>query len=229
VAHYRGHVNRARAFHTLTAVVALVALVLQLVQVAKGSVVLVDAHPPGLVDRLLRYFAYFTIQSNILVLVTAAQLAQDPARDGRAWRVVRTAAISGITVTGLVHWFLLRKLLDLHGADYLADRMLHLVVPILAVLGWLVFGPRPRIDWGVCLRAALWPLAWLVVILGQAVGTGWYPYPFLDHDRHGWGYVLGVCVGILVLFFVVFAALREYDRRMRPDPARAGSTAVTGS
>jgi uncharacterized membrane protein len=353
-------VNRARAFHALTAVVALVALVLQLVQVAKGSVVLVDAHPPGLVDRLLRYVAYFTIQSNvlvlvttarlardplrdgrawrvvraaaisgitvtglvhwfllrrlldlhgadyladrmlhlvvpilavlgwlvlgprpridwgvclraavwplawlvvilvqaaatgwypypflnhehhgwgyvlgvcvgILVLVTAAQLAQDPLRDGRAWRVVRTAAISGITVTGLVHWFLLRKLLDLHGADYLADRMLHLVVPILAVLGWLVFGPRSRIDWGVCLRAALWPLAWLVVILGQAAATGWYPYPFLDHDRHGWGYVLGVCVGILVLFFVVFAALREYDRRVRPDPARAGSTAVTGS
>ncbi|MDX6360403.1 MAG: hypothetical protein QOH37_3457 [Nocardioidaceae bacterium] len=213
----------------LTAVVALVALVLQLVQVAKGSVVLVDAHPPGLVDRLLRYVAYFTIQSNILVLVTAAQLARDPLRDGRAWRVVRTAAVSGITVTGLVHWFLLRKLLDLHGADHLADRMLHLVVPILAVLGWLVFGPRPRIDWGVCLRAAVWPLGWLVAILVQAAATGWYPYPFLDHDRHGWGYVLGICVGILALFFAVFAVLREYDRRMRPSPSELASADVTGS
>jgi hypothetical protein len=116
-------VNRARTYHGLTAVVALVALVLQLVQVAKGSVVLVDTHPPGLVDRLLRYVAYFTIQSNVLVLLTAAQLARDPAHDGRWWRVVRTAAISGISVTGLVHWFLLRKLLDLHGADYLADRL----------------------------------------------------------------------------------------------------------
>jgi uncharacterized membrane protein len=222
-------VNRARAFHALTAVVALVALVLQLVQVAKGSVVLVDAHPPGLVDRLLRYVAYFTIQSNVLVLVTTARLARDPLRDGRAWRVVRAAAISGITVTGLVHWFLLRRLLDLHGADYLADRMLHLVVPILAVLGWLVLGPRPRIDWGVCLRAAVWPLAWLVVILGQAAATGWYPYPFLDHATHGWGRVLVVCVGILVLFFVVFAALREYDRRMRPAPVEPVGAELTGS
>jgi uncharacterized membrane protein len=219
-------VNRARAFHAVTAVVALVALVLQLVQVAKGSVVLVDAHPPGLLDRMLRYCAYFTIQSNLLVLVTTAQLARDPARDGAGWRVVRTMAISGITVTGLVHWFLLRKLLDLHGADYLADRMLHLVVPLLAVLGWLVLGPRPRIDWGVCLRAAVWPLTWLVVILGQAAATGWYPYPFLDHRTHGWGHVVVVCLGILVLFSVVLAVIREYDRRIRPAPA---APAVTGS
>ena len=217
-------VNAARAAYAITAAVALVALVLQLVQVAKGSVVLVDAHPPGLLYRLLRYAAYFTIQSNVLVLVTAAQLARDPARDGAAWRVVRAMAISGIIVTGLVHWFLLRKLLDLHGADYLADQLLHLVVPVLAVLGWLVLGPRPRLDWGVCLKAAVWPLAWLVVILVQAAVTGWYPYPFLNHDKHGWGYVLGVCAGILVLFFAVFAVMREYDRWVRPAPA-----AVTGS
>jgi uncharacterized membrane protein len=221
-------VSRARAFHALTAVVALVALVLQLVQVAKGSAVLVDAHPPGLLDRLLRYVAYFTIQSNLLVLVTAAQLARDPAHDGRRWRVVRAAAVSGITVTGLVHWFLLRKLLDLHGADYVADRMLHLVVPILAVLGWLLWGPRPRVDWGVCLRAAVWPLAWLVVILVQAAATGWYPYPFLDHATHGWGRVLLVCVGILGLFFAIFALIREYDRRVPPAPTGA-SDAVTDS
>jgi hypothetical protein len=52
--------------------------------------------------------------------------------------------------------------------------------------------------------------------------TRWYPYPFLDHGRVGWGYVLGVCAAILVLFFAVFAAMREYDRRVHPAP-------VTGS
>ena len=210
--------TRSRAFHALTAAVALVALVLQLALVVKGSAILVEENPPGMSDRLLRFVAYFTVQSNLLVLVTTAQLARDPARDGGAWRVVRTMAISGITVTGLVHWFLLRKLLELHGADYLADRLLHLAVPILAVAGWLVLGPRPRIDWGVCLRAAVWPFGWLVVILLQETVTGWYPYPFLDHGTHGWGYVLGVCAGILVLFFVVFGAMREYDRRVRPTP-----------
>ena len=146
---------------------ALAALGLQLVLVIKGGAILVDHDPPNLVERLLRYFAYFTIESNILVLVTTARLARDPAYDGPRWRVVRIAAVSGITVTGLVHWFLLRPLLHLDGADLVADKLLHLVVPILAVLGWLVFGPRPRIDWPACLRAAVWPLAWLVGDAGR--------------------------------------------------------------
>ena len=91
------------------------------------------------------------------------------------------AAITGITVTGLVHWFLLRPLLHLQGADYVADKLLHLVVPVLAIIGWLVFGPRPRTSWPASLRASVWPIAWLVVMLVQGAANGWYPYPFLDH------------------------------------------------
>jgi hypothetical protein len=220
--HYAHGVTAARAWHLLTAAVALVALVLQLVLVVNGDAILVDHDPPSLVERLVRFVAYFTIESNILVLVTAAQLARDPADDGPWWRVVRIAAVSGITVTGLVHWFLLRPLLHLHGADLVADKLLHLVVPILAVAGWLVFGPRPRVSWPACLRAAIWPLAWLVVMVVAGGLTGWYPYPFLDHREHGWGHVAVVCAGIFVLFLALFAGMREYDRRMRPAP-------VTGS
>lgn len=212
----------ARAWQLVTAVVALVALLLQLGLVINGDAILVDHHQPNLVERLVRFFAYFTIESNILVLVTTAQLARDPAYDGPRWRVVRIAAISGITVTGLVHWFLLRPLLHLDGADLVADQLLHLVVPILAVLGWLLFGPRPRIDWAGCLRAAVWPLAWLAVMLVAGGLTGWYPYPFLDHREHGWGRVVVVCIGIFALFFALFAGMREYDRRRPPAP-------VTGS
>jgi hypothetical protein len=212
-------VTAARAWHALTAVAALAALLLQLVLVVTGSAILVDHDPPNLVERLLRFFAYFTVESNILVLVTTARLARDAAYDGPRWRVVRIAAVTGITVTGLVHWFLLRPLLHLDGADLVADKLLHLVVPVLAVLGWLAFGPRPRVDWPGCLRAALWPVAWLVVILVAGGLTGWYPYPFLDHRKHGWGHVVVVCIGIFVLFFVLLAGMREYDRRRPPAPA----------
>ena len=45
---------------------------------------LVDGQPPGLRTRLLRFFMYFTVQSNILVLVGAVKLVRDPARDGGA-------------------------------------------------------------------------------------------------------------------------------------------------
>jgi hypothetical protein len=206
----------------VTAVVAAIALTLQLVLIIRGGRVLSEAYPPNLGERLLRFVAYFTVESNALVLLSTALLARDPRYDGPSWRVVRIAAVTGITVTGLVHWFLLRPLLHLNGADLVADRLLHVVVPVLAFVGWLVFGPRPRIDWSGCLRAAAWPIGWLVVMLVAGALSGWYPYPFLDHREHGWDHVAVVCAGICVLFFALLTAVREYDRRRSPAP-------VTGS
>jgi hypothetical protein len=217
-------VRAARAWHLLTAAAALFALVLQLVLVVDGGRVLEEAHPPSMTLRLLRFVAYFTVQSNLLVLIAAVPLTRDPAYDGPRWRVLRTAAVTGIAVTGLVHWFLLRPLLHLQGADRLADTLLHLVVPALAVVGWLAFGPRPRTTWASSLRATAWPLAWLVVILVLGGWTGWYPYPFLDHRGHGWDHVAVVGAGIFVLWFVLLLAERAYDRR-----ARTASLAATGS
>lgn len=217
----------ARAWHLLTALVALVALVLQLVLVIDGGRVLEEAHPPSMTLRLLRFIAYFTIQSNLLVLVTTTVLARQPAYDGPRWRVLRTAAMTGIIVTGLVHWFLLRPLLHLHGADYVADKLLHLVVPILAVVGWLLVGPRPRMSWASSLRASVWPLAWLAVILVEGGATGWYPYPFLDHREHGWDHVAVVCAGILVLWFALVVGEQAYDRRVAAAPGDPAT--LTGS
>jgi hypothetical protein len=211
-------VRAARAWHLLTAGVAAVALGLQLVLVIDGGRVLEESHPPSMGLRLVRFVAYFTIQSNILVLASTVVLARDPSYDGRWWRVLRTAAVTGITVTGLVHWFLLRPLLHLHGADLVADKLLHLVVPAVAVIGWLVFGPRPRTSWTSSVPATVWPLGWLVVILTQGALSGWYPYPFLDHREHGWDHVAVVCVGIFVLWFALLAGEHAYERRMPPAP-----------
>jgi hypothetical protein len=225
-------VRAARAWHQLTVLVAAVALGLQLVLVVDGGRVLEETHPPSMGLRLVRFVAYFTIQSNLLVLLSALPLARDPSYDGRRWRVLRTAAVTGITVTGLVHWFLLRPLLDLHGADLVADKLLHLGVPALAVVGWLVVGPRPRTSWASSLRASAWPLGWLVVILVQGAATGWYPYPFLDHREHGWDHVGIVCAGVLVLWFGLLAGQHAYDRRVRPAPRTARTRTpdrVTGS
>jgi Na+-driven multidrug efflux pump len=220
-------VRAARAWHALTALVALAALVLQLVLVVRGGRVLEEAHPPSMALRLLRFVAYFTVQSNVLVLVSEAALVRDPERRGAAFRVVRTAAMTGIIVTGLVHWFLLRPLLHLHGADLLADKLLHLAVPILAVVGWSVFGPRPMMTRETSTRATVWPLAWLLVTLGQGAVTGWYPYPFLDHREHGWDHVVVVCAGIFVLWFGLLAGQHAYDGRVRRAPR--AEPAVTGS
>ena len=205
--------QRARAWHAVTAVVTIAAIVLQLVLVIRGGVVLDETTKFGLGERLWHFVSYFTIQSNLLVALTAVQLAQVPDLDGRAFRALRLAGLLGITVTGVVHFTLLRPLLDLDGWDYFADKLLHMVVPALAILGWAIFGPRPRIDRQALVPALAWPIVYLVYTLAVGAANGWYPYPFLDVDEEGWASVLVVSVGVTAVFLVFYALAGLVDRR----------------
>lgn len=211
----------ARWWHTATAVITAAALLLQLALVIKGDPVLVDTAPPALAIRLGRFLSYFTIQSNLLVLTATAALAIDPTRDGRGFRALRVAGLAGITITGIVHFLLLRPLLDLTGWDWGADKLLHMVVPVLAVTGWALFGPRPRVDRPAVAWALAWPVAWLAWTLGVGAASGWFPYPFLDYDEKGWGHVLLVCALITVVAGLLLALLTYADRRL-PPAQRAG-------
>jgi hypothetical protein len=209
--------GRARGWHLLTGVVAGFAVVFQLVLVWQGHGVLDEANPPTLGTRIERFFSYFTILSNILVAVTTLTLAASGDRNGRLWRVLRLDALVGIVVTGVVHWFFLRPLLDLQGSDLVADKLLHVAVPVLAVYGWLVFGPRDRVSRDDLAPAAVYPALYMVWTLIHGAISDWYPYPFTDVNEHGYGVVLLNGLGIAVLFVALSAGVLLLDRRL---PAR---------
>ncbi len=204
----------ARRWHWATAIVAIAAPVLQTVLVVNGAAVLNETDPPGLATRLGRLVSYFTIQSNLLIAITSTTLALNPSRDGGAWRVARLAGLVGITVTGLVHFFLLRPLLDLEGLNWVADKALHMVVPVLALASWLAVGPRPRIGFRAILGALAWPISWLAwtLIIGQL--SGWYPYPFLDVGEEGAAAVAITSAAITLLFLALLSAAYAVDRRL---------------
>ncbi|QCW49797.1 hypothetical protein FE634_04115 [Nocardioides dongxiaopingii] len=206
----------ARRWHVATAALAVGGLTLQLVLVIIGNPVLAEVEPPGLGLRLYRFAAYFTVESNALVAYAALTLARDPLRDGPRWRVVRLAGIVAITVTALVHFLLLRPLLDLEGWDYVADKVLHMAVPAVAILGWLRYGPRPRVSSATIWSALALLLGWTAWTLAFGQLDGWYPYPFLDPDEEGWPGVVVVLVGVLALVTALSLAARWWDRR----PAR---------
>ncbi|KQY63576.1 Pr6Pr family membrane protein [Nocardioides sp. Root140] len=207
----------ASAWHLLTAVVTTAALVLQLVLIVQGNAVLDETEQPDLGTRLIRFVSYLTIWSNALVAWSSATLVRDPFRDGGpAWRALRLNAVVLCLGGGIVHFFLLRPILDLHGADWLADKLLHVVVPLLATIGWLAFGPRGRI--GRLVPFLVLPVFWLVYTLVRGPFANWYPYPFIDVDEHGYAVVLANCAGVTVLMLALFAGALWLDRRL---PVRA--------
>ena len=209
--------ERARAVHLVVAVFAGSRSSSSWCSWCSGEAILVDEDPPGLVARTYRYFAYFTIQSNVLVAITSTVLARNPVEDrlGLAGRPL--AGSSASRSPRLVYFTLLRDCWSSTGQ--LAGRLLlHQVVPVLALAAWAVAGPRPRIGRRETAYALAWPVAWLcwTLVVGQV--DGWVPYPFLDAGEEGWGAVGIACAGITILFLLLFALYGWLDRRLRPAP-----------
>lgn len=163
--------------------------------------------------KALNVFAFFTIQSNLLVGLSALLTALDPDRDTVLRRVVRLTGLVAITVTGLVYHTVLAGLSELSGPGLVADTLVHTVVPLLAVVGWCLFGPRGWTSWQVVGLSVIFPLAWLTFTLvrGPLVG-GFWPYPFLDVDEIGWTRAILNGAGVGVVFVTLAAAAHGADR-----------------
>jgi len=207
-------------FHLLTFLVAAFALILQLVLVIQGHNVLDEHNRPDAATRIVRYFSYLTIWANALVAWATGTLVLGLDRDTRLWRALRMDSVVLIALAGVVHFFFLRPLLDLHGWDLVADKFLHMVVPVLGVVGWLVFGPRSRVatsDFGPFL---VLPVFWIVYTLVRGAIVDWYPYPFIDVNEHGYGVVLLNATGISAIMLAFAWAVVALDRRLTGDPDR---------
>lgn len=214
-----------RAWFAATAVVAAVAIVVQAVVAAQGQ-------PYSVFDtgaaRVANMLAFFTILSNLLVGATSLALAVRQAPPAQLLRVLYLDAVLGIAVTGIVYNLVLAQLYDLSGAAWFANLLLHVVVPVMAVLGWLLFGPRGLVDTPTVLLATIYPILWLAVTLvrGGTVDWSpappWYPYPFVDVGELGYPRVGLNCVVIAVLFLGLAFGAKALDRLLQRRVADAG-------
>ncbi|AEV83911.1 hypothetical protein ACWT_2530 [Actinoplanes sp. SE50] len=212
---WQGMAGKSRLWHGLLAFIVLASLITQIVLTATDSAP--HAGPAvheTVVTRFVRLFSYFTIQSNLLVLIATLALLRDPNRDGRVWRVIRLDALLGIVITGIVYSTILAGQVALHGAAYLANLGFHYIAPWAALLGWLLFGPRPRIDARTMAWAALWPTLWIGYTLAHGAATDWYPYPFADVNSLGYPRVLANLAAVVLVAAVLAALLRLLDTRL---------------
>jgi hypothetical protein len=99
-------------------------------------------------------------------------------------------------------------------------------VPVGAVLGWLVFGPRPRADRRSVAWSLLVPLTWLAYTMLRGAVTGRYPYGFLDVGDLGYRTVLVNALGMSGLLLVVAGLVAVGDRVL--PTGRSDATLPTG-
>jgi hypothetical protein len=203
-------------WHGLTAVLVIAALAMSLAQAAIAD----GGTFSSPVVRAFNVFAFFTIQSNVIVCVTCLLLALRPDRSSLLFRTFRLDGVVMIVITAVVYHTALAGLFDLHGWRLVSDQLVHTVVPAFAILGWLVFGPRGLITWRVVGLSAIYPILWVVFTLVRGAIGHWYPYPFIDIDELGYLRVSLTLLGITAAFVALAAAAFGLDRLL----VRAGWT-----
>ncbi|MGW8376967.1 Pr6Pr family membrane protein [Streptomyces sp. ODS28] len=208
----------ARLWHGALLAVVLAALLTQVVLVVQGGEDVNSGSTgphTGAGARLVQMFSYFTVQSNVLVALSCADLLLFPGRDGPLRRVLRADALIGIVITGLVFALVLAPDIEVSGIGLWVTSGFHYVAPPAALLGWLLFGPRGRMDAATLVRAFVWPLAWLAYTLLHGAVTGWYPYPFLDVAARGYATAL-TNTSLVLVFAIALALLFRWVDRFLP-------------
>jgi hypothetical protein len=206
---------KARAWFGLTTLVVFVGITIQVIVTANAGAGFFHTAT----SRALNVFAFFTIQSNLIVGVTSLLLALNPARSSTVFKTFRLTGVVAITITGLVYHAVLSKLLDLESWALVADNLIHTVVPIMAVIVWLAVGPRGMISRRVVRLSVLFPIAWLIFTLIRGAVVDFYPYPFVDVIKFGYVRVLINCIWVAVLYLAVASGAAAVNRRLSRGPS----------
>ncbi|TGK43843.1 Pr6Pr family membrane protein [Leptospira andrefontaineae] len=166
---------------------------------------------PGL-DSLLNQFVFFTTQSNLILGVTTLLLAFNLDRTSSSFHVWRLIGIINITITGIVFNFVLQTVPKNNIIADTASTLEHNIAPILAVLGWIIFGPAKTVTLRRILLAAILPIGYATFTLIRGAIQEWYPYNIMDVPRLGYSGVMINIIGIFVLFLLIAGFLALVDK-----------------
>jgi len=176
----------------------------------------------GVLERLEKYFSYFTILTNILVALALTLPLLGPASSAGIWsrsEGVRAATTMYAVVVGVIYHLLLRATWQPQGFQIVTDTLLHTVMPLAILIDWIAFTPKGQLRWIDAVKWLAFPLAFGAWTLLHGTIGGWYPYWFIDVGDLGYARVLINLAGLLAFFgivgLIVVAIDRTFGRRDR--------------
>jgi hypothetical protein len=157
----------------------------------------------AMAGTVITYFSFFTILTNFLVALvfTATVFSSEPGW-GQFFRrpSVQAGSAAYIAIVGITYRLLLRQLWNPQGMQWVADIILHDIIPVGYVLYWLLFAPRMELRWKDALGWLVYPAVYAVYVLARGAVSGLYPYPFMDVNVLGYGGVLVHAAVFLLVF-----------------------------
>jgi hypothetical protein len=174
----------------------------------------------SLLGGLVRFCSFFTVVTNTLVVVALSCAISE--LDSAGYRFFRSPAVcAGITTSimlvSLAYNLLLRHLWTPQGWQWIADELLHDIMPALFVAYWLFFLPKGTVSLRHVLLWTLYPIVYFGYLLLRGNAFGDYLYPFLDIGTLGLARAmtnaLGVLAGFVGIGLIVFLIDRVLGRK----------------
>jgi len=151
------------------------------------------------------FFSYFTIETNILVVIMLlmSAVAIAAGKNGKL-DLFRSATTVYILVVGIGFSALLS---GLEGVKLTAvpwdNVVLHYIIPVAVFADFMTDRPRRKLPFKKALLWLLFPIVYAIYALVRGGLTGWYPYPFLNPDVSGASSVVTTIVGLFALGFAL--------------------------
>jgi hypothetical protein len=202
---------RGKYLQVVIAVIAWVAVALQFY-------LIILHRTAGIIETIIRFFSYFTILTNILVAFAFTILAAGK-QTGLHRFFSKPSNITAVTVyiivVGLVYNSILRWLWEPAGLQLYADEALHSITPLLVLLYWLINISFMRFQWKNIISWLIYPFVYLVYVLIRGAFSNFYPYPFLDVSKIGYGEALLNCVYVTFAFLFISLLLTGIGKMRR--------------
>jgi len=189
----------ARIYASIGAVMGWFAVIMQFYLHMQNSPV-----PVG--EKILRFFGYFTIDTNILCALCLTFIAlQGNSELGKFFRKATTvtALTVYISIVGITYNILLRNTWNPQGMQKLVDELLHSVIPVYFVLFLFIFVPSGNLKWKNSFPWLIYPILYMIYAIVFGAITKFYPYPFVDVNELGYSKALINSLIVLVLIFLL--------------------------
>ena len=168
----------------------------------------------SLLGGLVSFFSYFTVLTNTLVatVLTCAVTPRESA--ARRWFLqpwVSSGVTVSIVVVGLAYSVLLRHLWHPEGWQFIADELLHDVMPLVFLGYWWFCVPKGTLRLWHLPVWLIYPLVYFAYALLRGNLLGAYAYPFIDVAVLGYPQVFINAGGILAGFVGIGLAMIGLD------------------
>lgn len=160
----------------------------------------------GTTDYVIQFFSYFTILSNVSVLLCCFfTVFLIKSRMGLFFTKSQTitAVTLYILIVALIYNSLLRFLLHPRGLLSLIDEILHVVTPLSFFIFWWLFCNKKALLWKQIFYWLIFPLGYLLYTLWHGWVSGFYPYPFMNVSELGIGRVILNSLGMTLVFVLI--------------------------